>query len=318
MTAPPQRAERLLNLLALLVESRGGATLEEIAAESSLGYTSTGESLRRAFERDKSALRAIGIEITQSLDGEKARYRVAPEDFYLRDLRLDADERAALRVAVSAVALGDAAALDALIKIGEEGIDGASPILQIPLGENLGPIFSALRRREAIEFSYLGRERRVSPWGISCKFGHWYVVGRDEYANGDESDDTEQGIRTFRSDRIQDLSLTSESSLTDPPEGFRAEDHIASQPWQFGRDEPLLVTVRVVSEHADALMQRLGAEISLSPGPDNHVDLGVWVSNIAGIQSVVLGMLEHAEIISPVEVRESMISWLTALAGPAQ
>ncbi len=318
MTATPQRAERLLNLLALLVESRGGATLEEIGAESSLGYTATGESLRRAFERDKSALRAIGIEIIQRLDGDKARYRVAPEDFYLRDLGLDEDERTALRIAVSAVGLGDAAALAGLQKIGEHAIDGVTPLLQIPLDQNMGTIFSALRRREAIEFLYLGRERRVSPWGISSKFGHWYVVGKEEDREQEPSSSPEEGIRTFRSDRIQDLSATSEQALTNPPDGFKAEEHIANQPWQFGRDEPVLVTVRVASDHADALIQRLGSDISSTPGPAGHVDLEVSVTNIAGIQSVVLGMLEHAVIISPQEVRDSTISWLTSIAEASQ
>ena len=314
MATTPQRAERLLNLLALLVESRGGATLEEIGAESSLGYTATGESLRRAFERDKSALRAIGVEIIQSLDGEKARYRVAPDDFYLRDLNLDDDERAALRVAVSAVALGDPGAMDALLKIGELAAEGIPPVLRIPLDENLGPIFTALRMRKAIEFSYLGRERRIAPWGISSKFGHWYVVGKDETPRGNETDPPESGVRTFRTDRIQELSLTAERALMDPPEGFMADGHIASQPWQFGRDEPVLVTVRVDASHADALMQRLGSEIISSPALNGFVDLGVWSSNIGGIQNVVLGMLEDAEIVSPAEVRESMILWLTSLA----
>lgn len=314
MAATPQRAERLLNLLALLVESSRGATLEEIGAESSLGYTASGESLRRAFERDKSALRAIGIEITQSLDGEKARYRVAPEDFYLRDLGLNDDERAALRVAVSAVALGDAAAFDGLQKIGENAVEGATPLLQIPLDGNMGTIFSALRSRAAVTFMYLGKERRISPWGISSKFGHWYVVGKEENATNEAADASLDGIRTFRSDRILNLALTSEDALTNPPEGFRAEEHIASQPWQFGRDNPVLVTVRVESDHADALIQRLGGEIISTSGPVGHMDLEVWVTNIAGIQNVVLGMLEHAVIISPKEVRDSMVSWLTSIA----
>ena len=67
-------------------------TLEEIAAEPSLGYTATGESLRRAFERDKKDLRAMGVEIVQTPDGDRPRYRVRPEDLYL-SLDLDEEER---------------------------------------------------------------------------------------------------------------------------------------------------------------------------------------------------------------------------------
>ena len=51
----------------------------------------------------------MGVPITMETigDGTEVGYRVRPDDYCLPDLGLDADETAALRVAVSAVSLGD-------------------------------------------------------------------------------------------------------------------------------------------------------------------------------------------------------------------
>src|SRR5262249_61320390 len=78
---------------------------------------------RRAFERDKEILRGMGVPITMETigDGGEVGYRVRPEDYCLPDLELTADEAAALRVAVSAVSLGDQTGHGALMKLGGVG-----------------------------------------------------------------------------------------------------------------------------------------------------------------------------------------------------
>ena len=72
------------------------------------GYPPQISAYRRAFERDKEMLRGMGVPITMEVAGTDTEvgYRVRPEDYYLPDLGLDAEESAALRVAVSAVSLG--------------------------------------------------------------------------------------------------------------------------------------------------------------------------------------------------------------------
>ena len=305
MTAVPARSERLLNLLAMLVDSRRGVTLEEIAAEPSLGYTATGESLRRAFERDKKDLRAMGVEIVQTPDGDRPRYRVRPEDLYL-SLDLDEEERTALNVAVSATALDRASAVGGLSKLGGSPAAGIGPLLAIPMGKDLAVAFEGLRDRRRMKFMYATKERSVAPFGITSRFGAWYVVGEDA-ASG--------SIRTFRTDRMSEAELVGPHDAFTIPDGFRAEDHLGEQPWDFGDETPTTVTVRVEPSHADALLRRLDPGATTRTAPDGRVDIDIEVRSLAGLRSVVLGMLDDAEVISPPAARAAMRDWLAALAA---
>ncbi|NBV74074.1 MAG: hypothetical protein EBR65_03780, partial [Actinobacteria bacterium] len=58
------RVERLTNLLALLLETREPVTLDVIASELGGQYPEGHDARRAAFERDKAALRDIGVEIS--------------------------------------------------------------------------------------------------------------------------------------------------------------------------------------------------------------------------------------------------------------
>ena len=56
-----QKLERLLNLTALLLDARRPLTAEHIQRQAALGYSEDRVAFRRAFERDKEELRAMGI-----------------------------------------------------------------------------------------------------------------------------------------------------------------------------------------------------------------------------------------------------------------
>src|SRR6516164_3126238 len=124
MPDAPTRVERVLNLLALLLDTRRPLTREEIVHDVS-GYPEQISAYRRAFERDKETLRGMGVPITTEAvgDGSEVGYRVKPEDYYLPDLGLTVEETAALRVAVSAVSLGSSSGEGALMKLGGIGDD---------------------------------------------------------------------------------------------------------------------------------------------------------------------------------------------------
>src|SRR5437899_381566 len=119
MPDAPSRVERVLNLLALLLDTRRALTREEIVHDVA-GYPPQITAYRRAFERDKETLRGMGVPLTTEPigDGSELGYRVRPEDYYLPDLGLGVEEAAALRVAVSAVSLGSHAGEGALLKLG--------------------------------------------------------------------------------------------------------------------------------------------------------------------------------------------------------
>src|SRR5262245_34854660 len=154
MADTPSRVERVLNLLALLLDTRRPLPREEIVREVA-GYPADSSANRRAFERDKEMLRDMGVPIAvEDLPGESAEvgYRVRPEEYYLPDLELSGEETAALRVAVNAISLGSASAEGALLKLGGLAGVGEAPIASLPLVPNLSTLFEAFRHRAPVTF----------------------------------------------------------------------------------------------------------------------------------------------------------------------
>ena len=309
MTDAPSRVERVLNLLALMLDTRIPRTREEYVREIA-GYPTQTEANRRAFERDKEILRGMGVPITMETigDGNEVGYRVRPDDYCLPDLGLSADETAALRVAVSAISLGDGSGQGALMKLGGVGDQASAPIASLPIAPALATLFDAFRRRAVVTFPYRTETRTVEPWGLSSKRGHWYVVGFDRDRNA---------VRAFRADRIDGDVEVGESGAFDVPDDFRPDDHIEDRGWLLGDAPPVNVRLAVDADHLDGVLGELGADARVEQDADGHTFVDVSVSNQAAFRSFVLGFLEHAEIVDPPAVRAAMIEWLQTVAAGA-
>jgi proteasome accessory factor B len=301
------RRERLLNLLAALLESRTGLTTEEILGERSLGYDGTTESARKSFERDKKSLRAMGVPLEQHGANEDSRYRVDPEEYYLPDLGLTDDEAAALHLAVSAISLGnddEAAGHGALMKLGGREGDRAQTIAELPIVPALAPVYEATRRRAPVRFRYKGGERHLEPWGLSSKRGRWYVIGFDR--------DRGQ-IRVFRADRIEGAVDIGDDDSFEVPDDFRPEAELAEEPWQLGVGDPVPVRIRVDPGRAADLAARAHRASDVEWQPDGGVVVTLAVTNIDGLRSLVFEYLEHAEVLDPPEVRGAVVAWLESI-----
>jgi proteasome accessory factor B len=302
----PDRRERLLNLLATLLESPGGITQEELVARQELGYPPNPESARKAFERDKASLRAMGVPLRDEASGNVHRYRVAPADYYLPDLGLTPDELAALHVAVTAIAVGGGAGQGALMKLGGLEGEGAVPVAELPIEPSLPVLFEASRRRVAVRFGYRGRVREVEPWGLTSKFGRWYVVGRDRGADA---------MRVYRADRIEgDVEPEEKPSFT-VPDGFRPADHLEEQAWHYGEGEPVTVRVRVDPGRVEEFLARAGAGVTAEPDADGGAVVTVPVRCVDGFLGTLFGFLEHAEVLGPPDVRARVVESLRAMSG---
>jgi proteasome accessory factor B len=305
----PSRVERVLNLLALMLDTRIPRTRDEYVREIA-GYPKQTEANRRAFERDKEILRGMGVPITMETigDGNEVGYRVRPEDYCLPDLGLTADETAALRVAVSAISLGDGSGQGALMKLGGVGDQGSAPIASLPIAPALATLFDAFRRRAVVTFTYRTELRTVEPWGLSSKRGHWYVVGFDRGRDA---------VRAFRADRIDGDVEVGEPDAFEVPAEFRPDDHIEDRGWMLGDAPTVNVRLAVDADHLDGVLGELGADARVETSADGHTYVDVSVSNQAAFRSFVLGFLEHAEIVDPPEVRAAMIEWLETVAAGA-
>jgi len=303
------RLERLLNLTATLLDTRRPLTLEELAERLEPSYPDELSARRRAFERDKETLRELGVPIVvEPVDGlgGEAGYRIRPDDYYLPDLSLTDDERAALHVAVSAVRLDDPAARAGLQKLG--GLEGAAvdPMAQLGATTGLGELFDAVAKRREVTFSYRGARRRLEPVGVVHRFGHWYVVGRDV-----ERDDD----RAFRVDRFEARPELG------PPDGFEARtgvepaDLVRADPMSYGDDAPIEAQVLVSAARGAWVVDELGEAAVVDRRDDGSVVLELAVVNRDAFRTWVLGLLDHAEVLAPRDLRADIVGWLRALAA---
>jgi len=59
----------------------------------------------------------------------------------------------------------------------------------------------------------------------------------------------------------------------------------------------------------------LGGKAVAERREDGSVVVRMAVTNREAFRSFVLGLLDHAEVLSPPELRADMVAWLTAQAG---
>jgi predicted DNA-binding transcriptional regulator YafY len=311
------RVERLTNLLALLLEATSPLTMIEIVGEL-VGQYPEGERARRAaFERDKAALRDLGVPIetdnTLGGSGSPARYRIDRRSYELADLDLDADERRALQIAVAAVRTDTSAGRDAIWKLGGSASGETADVTAVvPDRPELPVLRTAIARRAPISFDYRGASRTVEPWGLLLRGGFWYVVGHDHLR-----DDK----RTFRVDRFDGgadgIEVGAPGSF-ERPAAFDPRDAFPVDPKQIGHapSDGIVALVRVDRTRADAIARELGPDRVVARHADGGLDVEVPASNLDAFRSWVLGLLDHAVVLGPPDVRESIVAWLRQFAVP--
>lgn len=300
------RLERLINLVAALLDAERPLTADELHQRLP-GYAATETAFRRAFERDKDVLREMGVPLVlEAIDPMQPGlegYRIPKDEYYLEDPGLEPDELAALHLAASAVELEGTGGVEALWKLGgwvaEEGPPPATAAL--PGAVHLSPAFAAISRRQPVTFIYRGEERRVDPWRLAFRNGHWYLLGRDHDRDGE---------RNFRLDRVDSEIVPDETAAPFVPPGGASAP---ASPWQMGDEAPVRARLAVDADHAGWAVGQVGADAVESRADDGSVVLGVTVTNRSAFRSFVLGFLDHAEVLEPAELRQQMIGWLEAM-----
>jgi len=302
------RLERLLNLVAALLDAERPLAADELHQRLP-GYAENEVAFRRAFERDKDVLREMGVPLVlepidpmqPGLEG----YRIPKDEYYLEDPGLEPDELAALHLAASAVELEGAGGVEALWKLGGWVAEAGPPpaTAALPGAVHLSAAFAAISRRQPVAFTYRGGQRRVDPWRLAFRNGHWYLLGRDHDRDGE---------RNFRLDRVDSEIVPDESAAPfDPPSGTSAP----ASPWQMGDEEPVRARLSVDADHAGWAVGQVGGDAVEVRAADGSVVLGVTVTNRSAFRSFVLGFLDHAEVLDPPELRDELASWLEQLCG---
>jgi predicted DNA-binding transcriptional regulator YafY len=313
------RLERLVNLVVALLDTRRPLSRQEVRQRVG-GYSDDEDNFHRNFERDKDLLRQMGIPVvTEPLDPALPEagtgYRV-PRDLYeLPDPGLDEDELVALGLAASAVALGgagQASVTTALWKLagasGAASSAGRPPaatpgtvLADVAVDEKVATLFAAVTERRVACFAYNGLDRRVNPYGLSYREGKWYLAGFDHGRDGE---------RLFRTDRISGpVELEGTAGAFERPEGVPTGP---APPWRLGDDEEIVVDLKVDASQAQWARALAGESSVTGTGPDGTTYLRLRVTNRAAFRSVVLGFLDHAEVLGPPEVRDEIVQWLYA------
>ncbi len=310
-----RRIERLINLIAALLEAEQPMTAEDIR-ERIAGYDRTNlDAFRRTFERDKADLKAMGIPLEiQQLDvfgDSPPGYTIPKSRYYLPDLELEPDEVAALRIAASAVLGVEEDAGTGVMKLSLAAPDEATGPARISWNADvaasqplLGPLYAAVSERVPVTFDYQAAgddapgQRRVEPYALIHRRGHWYLVGRD-----DRSGET----RTFKVARITGGILRSQGAYEVPAE-FDPRSYLAT-PASLGEDEDIVGRLRFDASLRWWPEQNLpGAR--LEEGSNGSVEIEMPVASLDALAAFAVWWGPHVEILSPPDARSHMVERL--------
>ena len=302
------RLERLINLVAALLAAERPLDREELR-ERVPGYAEDDATFRRAFERDKDALREMGIPLSlERVDPTNADspigYRIPKDQYYLADPELTPDELAALHVAVTTVRLEGSEGASALWKLGGgTAPEAGGTVAALPGSEHLAALFGAVADSSTVTFGYRGEPRTVDPYRLAFRNGNWYLAGWDHDRQAD---------RSFRLDRV------TSAPEAGPPGAFvrpPARSTRPPAPWEMGDEDEVRARVLVDAGQADRAVAEVGEDAVVERRPDGAVVLELRVTNRAALRSWVLGLLDRAELLGPPELRAELVAWLEALAA---
>jgi predicted DNA-binding transcriptional regulator YafY len=132
------------------------------------------------------------------------------------------------------------------------------------------------------------------------------VVGRDVERDGD---------RAFRVDRFD------ANPELGPPDAFESRagvdpgDLVRGDPMSYGDDAPMDAQVLVGAARAAWVIDELGEPAVVERRDDGSVVVELAVVNRDAFRTWVLGLLDHAEVLGPSELRDDIVRWLRELSG---
>lgn len=292
--------ERLVNLTVALLETRRPLTFDELRRRTGYYPQPDPASARRMFERDKDTLRALGIpiETRQDFGMDDPGYLIDRARYELRDVDLDAEEVAALALAVDMLGT-DAGALP-LAKVAARAPDPAplaAPPARIGLPvTDIDAFAPAIVDRRTVRFTYRtadGRtgERTVDPYGVVRRRRAWYLVGRDH---------DRDGPRGFRADR-----MLGEVEMVGPPGAFEVPEGLDLGTVVSGPD---VVPVDVTMDVRTAGVWEVAARGGTDTGEATEEGRRMRLTDVDPVRdrAWLLGVAPDAAVLEPEDLRVSL------------
>ncbi|WP_158676372.1 YafY family protein [Tessaracoccus sp. OH4464_COT-324] len=300
-------SERVMNLLIALLTTRRYLSKQELR-EMVAGYRES-KSFDRTFERDKAALRDLGIEIATGANdpdsGEEYGYRVFRSKAELPKVSFTRDELIALGLAghvwqSSVVAESTMWALQRLKAAGAEPDTGrlSSLAAKIPAEEpDFATVHRALFARQEVVFHYEGARRRLHPWRLVQRRGLWLVHGFDPDRNAE---------RSFK------LVRMSEARLMGPERAYEV-------PSEFGDIDPEPLVSAVVAVRNWPGLTAGASPVQWScPLPEGYVAYEVSRPYQDLIVADVCVAGPEAFVLAPEGIRQATVDRLTRIAEGAR
>ena len=308
--------ERLLNLVALLLEARTPMTFEQIRETLPDAYgQGDRDSAKRMFERDKDTLRDYGVPLelvaTDIWDVEQG-YTIPKESYYLPEIAFTPQELAALFVAAQTGGGTDPAeqAVRKLLYGADGGVlaglAGGRMATGTP-GTLLLAAADAAQRRRRVRFGYrtskgAATEREVDAYAMLCRRGHWYLVGRDTERDA---------VRAFRLSRLTS-EVRDAGEGSDPPDTFRAADHVMAGPWGVG-EPSATATVAFAPDVVWWATAGLPGAAAGAPREDGWTEVTLPLGDVAELGGWVLQFGPDAMVVAPDELRDEVLARLEAI-----
>lgn len=306
------KTERLLNLVFALMGTGQPLNREKIR-RSVAGYEvcTSDQSFERMFERDKDELRSMGVPVetvTNPFD-EVVGYRIAKDRYQLVDLNLSSRDLELLSAAshVWDEAVLNNAALTAMLKV-ESSQDKSyrdsslGGVVRVRAQHsNILPLLAAARESRVVTFDYkppgdVIEKRTVEPWSVTCRDGHWYVIGYDQ---------VRRAQRIFRLSRIEgSIKTTAKSAVTTPPASRFPEISLPHD------ESPITAQVRI-RPLSGALLRKYGSVIESSDECD-VIELNATTSEII---RWLLPAAPELIAIQPEQLRRDLLASLSLIAS---
>ncbi|MDQ3877544.1 MAG: WYL domain-containing protein [Actinomycetota bacterium] len=308
-----RRIERLVNLIAALLETSRPLTADDIRTTVA-GYDQTDhEAFRRTFERDKASLREIGIPLevvaTDPFADRSDAYIIPKARYYLPQLDLEEDELAALQLAAQSLQGSREQTEAGVLKLSIMSEEDALPGPRVLWGSDVAaeqPVlisfYEALLDRRPVTFDYRSSDgststRTVSLYGLVHRRGHWYAVGKDHH-----KDD----IRTFRVERVHGEPEHGDDGYEIPDE-FDASAYVGTQSWEAETPETTTAVVRFSKSMRWWAEQNLTENPSID-GPEGALDVQFSLGRPDALVSWVIEFAGDVTIVSPAELRDRLLA----------
>ncbi|MCF8549223.1 MAG: WYL domain-containing protein [Pontimonas sp.] len=314
--------DRLFHLILALMATRSGLTKEHILS-TVRGYredTESGmarESLERRFERDKDALRELGIPLEATIppedDGNNKNtlYRIPKGDYDLPEgVEFTGRDIALLNLAATLWREGTLSkeAHIATRKLQSFGVSIDEPLLGFaPLISTRDPALKALRdaleRGVQVEFEYLkpgenvASRRQVSPLALVNHEGRWHLYSHETSSNQN---------KTFLLRRIvSSVDALAEPAL--PGADAVAEEALADLTHLYENQVATLV-VTPDSDAWSALSQRRGTQIGEGELRVHYTDVNIFAGELSSFGDDVM-------VLKPGELRDRVVDHLRKLVS---